>query len=517
MLADLVKIRENSLREFNLKPNSFYEDFKIPTNLKSQLLQDEVFKETSGLININDFTTIFTTKDNVTIFPNQFYKILSCIYKELLSIKEYMDNYLHFYELLKNEFPEREHVKKFQSWQLAFETDKKNLKLILKEIDIPETIKNKMNLNKIDFEFFLKFLFTDFRGSKAICDSKGFRGDKDLFSSIVLAFINVPAVTSSAIGELAYCLYKSNKLELLENIYSEDKFTDKRVNIFRGINRIFYGAPGTGKSHIVNQMGNIVARTVFHNEYTNTDFVGQLKPCNIDGKISYEFVPGPLLQAIVKARKISSEQTLVIEELNRANAAAVFGEFFQLLDRDSISGESIYSVNLSVDASKWITKELSLPIAEEYQIKIPGNLNILATMNSADQGVMHLDSAFKRRWEFEYIPINTEDEFCKKTIFLCGSEKMNWGMLIRNINEKLGSINIPEDRWIGHRFLSEIELDPLKFTDHFSNKVLMYLYDDVLKHNKKSILFKDEFSKSLNQLKIAFKKGENIFVEGIIT
>ena len=184
--------------------------------------------------------------------------------------------------------------------------------------------------------------------------------------------------------------------------------------------KIYYGAPGTGKSYLLDQEAenyfftSNYARVTFHSEYTYADLIGTYKPIpkgNQNDVITYQYVPGPLVKLLIKAL-INPEQNflLIIEEINRANAAAVFGDFFQLLDRDQ-NFKSQYAIVASEDLTKYfkacftslklnsdqlsnVTKHLG---SNYEQIVLPSNLYIWATMNSADQGVVPIDTAFKRR------------------------------------------------------------------------------------------------------------------------
>jgi len=189
-------------------------------------------------------------------------------------------------------------------------------------------------------------------------------------------------------------------------------------------NRIVFGAPGTGKSFKLNDEqkdliseGGEYERVTFHPDYSYANFVGTYKPVPTKNGISYEYVPGPFMRTYVKAIENGQSDNkedvkpflLLIEEINRANVAAVFGEVFQLLDRDDRNA-SQYPVKPSEDIKAYLAKELGGKPEQYDEIKIPDNMYIWSTMNSADQGVFPMDTAFKRRWNFEYIGINNKDE-----------------------------------------------------------------------------------------------------------
>lgn len=202
---------------------------------------------------------------------------------------------------------------------------------------------------------------------------------------------------------------------------------DTSVTSDKARNRIIFGAPGTGKSFTINRERKELLgddnetdyeRVTFHPDYSYANFVGTYKPVPFidrDGKdaITYEYVPGPFMRVYVNALKSGRTESpkpylLIIEEINRANVAAVFGDIFQLLDRDS-QKVSEYPIQASEDIKKYLAKELGGEPDNYAKIKIPNNMFIWATMNSADQGVFPMDTAFKRRWDFTYIGINDND------------------------------------------------------------------------------------------------------------
>ena len=187
---------------------------------------------------------------------------------------------------------------------------------------------------------------------------------------------------------------------------------------YHAYNRIIFGAPGTGKSFQLKQEstdGNHFAnieRITFHPDYSYGQFVGSYKPVSDDdGRIRYEYVPGPFMRTLVKALESgkngdSAEKfLLIVEEINRAKVAAVFGDMFQLLDRTD-AGDSVYEIQASEDVRRYLARELGGTKDNYTSIKIPNNMYIWATMNSADQGVFPMDTAFKRRWEFTYLGID---------------------------------------------------------------------------------------------------------------
>ncbi len=266
------------------------------------------------------------------------------------------------------------------------------------------------------------------------------------------------------------------------------------------------------------------------------NFVGQYKPYPADGnseKITYKFVPGILINQLVEALKNPDKNYLVIiEEINRANVAAVFGDLFQLLDRNS-NGESEYSIAIIKELQDYFKNEAFLDesLNESIQKKLgddfstlylPNNLYIWATMNSADQGVMPMDTAFKRRWDFTYLGVNdavadNSDEF-ESYIFSGGDGLYKWNDYREQINDRLSKLNIPEDKLLGPYFLSKNVLsneDKSYISEVLKDKVLMYLYEDAARAFRGK-LFKEGTFGTYSQLCKAFDENPlSIFKEEI--
>jgi len=260
-------------------------------------------------------------------------------------------------------------------------------------------------------------------------------------------------------------------------------------------NRLLFGAPGTGKSHILETESKVfednIKRVTFFSDYSYSKFFGTYKPrpieVNGEIKITYEFVPGPFMQIYAEAiHDENNEYLLIIEELNRARADAVFGELFQLLDRNK-EGYSKYPVDNSKEAIEYLECEgektssvndsKKLHKRHYEKLSLPPNLFIWATMNSADQGVFPLDTAFKRRWHFEYIGIDQgEDDLTEEYAPFAPT----WNLIRKKINEKLRmSLKVNEDKLMGPFFLSSNELESLdEFFEALKCKVFEYLYDD---------------------------------------
>lgn len=301
-------------------------------------------------------------------------------------------------------------------------------------------------------------------------------------------------------------------------------------------NLIVYGAPGTGKSHELETEAKdlfpdefLRKRVTFYPKYSYSQFIGTYKPTPIYKKsesslydasmvkeskyqyeplIDYKFELGPLLEMYCKAKEYPNHNfLLIIEEINRANAANVFGDFFQLLDREE-NGESTYSITVSenlMDALKATIQGFN-----ETEIKLPSNLYIWATMNSGDQGVFPMDSAFKRRWTFKYLLLDKyEEKVNDKEIYLNFlKDKVSWNGFRNIINEFLANHDVPEDKLIGPFFLKK---DEFENEEIFINKILLYLRDDVLRHNPTQLFMKSTFSQIVSD----YSNNKQIFKDSI--
>lgn len=288
-----------------------------------------------------------------------------------------------------------------------------------------------------------------------------------------------------------------------------------------GYNKIYYGIPGCGKSyHIENNVlkgvdkEKNVFRTTFYLDYSNSDFIGQIYPKVDDkGNVTYEPVPGPFTKALERAFSTDEMVYLVIEEINRGNAAAIFGDAFQLLDRlnedrdDRVMGDSEYPISNEF-IEGYLKKHIDY---KKNQIYIPHNLTILATMNTSDQNVFPLDTAFKRRWSKEKITNDWGKVGHIKDMYVPFTD-ITWGKFAKTINEEMitNSVDkdapISEDKQMGAYFVDKSMLtENPKEKDNakliaFTNNVVDYLYTDVTKFDHStlfdnSIYSTDEFYK----------------------
>lgn len=315
--------------------------------------------------------------------------------------------------------------------------------------------------------------------------------------------------------------YEDNKEDGLEYIELDSSHSP--------LQQIFYGAPGTGKSHTIKEVtrGKDVIRTTFHPDSDYSTFVGVYKPTTkevmlrdvsghivvengkavTEDKIVYEFVEQAFLQAYITAWKkyadakdgeTPKEQYLIIEEINRGNCAQIFGDLFQLLDRNN-SGFSDYPVKADNDMAKHLKKALAgLEIAGKEKINalyldehkdvvskvlegevllLPNNLFIWATMNTSDQSLFPIDSAFKRRWEWKYIPIcNAEKGWSIKA----GGNEYDWWSFLNSINRQIQDGTSSEDKKLGYFFV-KADAEGVISAEKFVGKVAFYLWNDVFK------------------------------------
>lgn len=338
-----------------------------------------------------------------------------------------------------------------------------------------------------------------------------------------------------------YCFLKAREV-VLGNTKPIDQSLGNTKNVDNlSCQQIFYGAPGTGKSHRINEetKGESVIRTTFHPDSDYSTFVGAYKPtmgllpiCDERGQpmkigssvlhkeqIIYEFVDQAFLQAYVNAWKYyaqnsfaAKKQFLVIEEINRGNCAQIFGDLFQLLDRND-NGFSDYPINADKDMKKQLTKafngiriENAESINQLYHgrdivnevlagdiLLLPDNLYIWATMNTSDQSLFPIDSAFKRRWEWQYMPIGkgyNKDGSEIKWAIEGATKKYDWWSFLEKINAQIAEATQSEDKKLGFFFCKAT--DGVISAEKFVGKVIFYLWNDVFKNNGfEGPIFKD--------------------------
>ena len=349
---------------------------------------------------------------------------------------------------------------------------------------------------------------------------------------------------------------------------AEDYFNYFTIGLHQkadSLQQIFYGAPGTGKSHAINELtaGKDVIRTTFHPDTDYSTFVGAYKPTTkpvpvvtvigteavpvrdkngkemTEDKIVYEYVSQAFLQAYVAAWKKYSDaqegeepmdEFLVIEEINRGNCAQIFGDLFQLLDRGD-EGFSEYPIKADSDMKKLLEKEFKgLEIKNKEGINalfkgdkdivaqvlagdvllLPNNLYIWATMNTSDQSLFPIDSAFKRRWDWNYVPISDAG---KNWMIEVNGAQYNWWNFLEAINDKVYHATYSEDKKLGYFFCKA--KDGVISADKFVSKVIFYLWNDVFKDSEfEGDTFKDEDGEKLSFDKFYSVENNQVKVNG---
>lgn len=316
-------------------------------------------------------------------------------------------------------------------------------------------------------------------------------------------------------SEFKYYLYyipkllHDNFIRLFESItptVTINRSSEKDNNERGALQQIIYGAPGTGKSHKIKDNENVkeadkqnlVFRTTFHPDSDYSTFVGAYKPTmrpvadkykavvGKDEEITYSFVPQAFLQAYVAAWNNQKEKVfLIIEEINRGNCAQIFGDLFQLLDRDC-EGFSEYPIKADRDIANYLKgkDEYGQDILtnkdgiKEGKLRLPKNLFIWATMNTSDQSLFPIDSAFKRRWDWKYIPISNAR---KNYVIEVDGDQYDWWSFLETINSIIENTTHSEDKKLGYFFAKAKE--KIISVDTFVSKVIFYLWNDVFKDN----------------------------------
>lgn len=294
-----------------------------------------------------------------------------------------------------------------------------------------------------------------------------------------------------------YC--KSLTIDNQIDVITDDEILERKTG---GENVILYGVPGAGKSWTIKHEycddEEHMERLVFHPDYTYSDFVGQILPKvnEDDGSVSYEFAAGPFTKLVKTAYENPEVMFyLIIEEVNRGNAPAIFGDIFQLLDRDK-DGKSEYDIT-NADIAKIVYGN------ENHKVSIPSNMSILCTMNTSDQNVFTLDTAFQRRWSMRLIKnkfdmADKDEETFAETKIL--DTDVTWEKFFKSINDLILEKNIrmtsSEDKRLGTHFVAVEDLQYIegdkKHNSRFAEKVLKYLWDDAFKFTKEDVFDLDK-------------------------
>lgn len=341
-------------------------------------------------------------------------------------------------------------------------------------------VDNESNYARVTFH--PDYSYASFVGTyKPVMVSSASAKELDKDSRYVLAVLNDKSKTTQEKYDILYEQFKSDnltRLPVLLGLYTDGSFKTRKAD----------GTETSDDNSAEKNHGRAIRK-----------YVSLLTGEERSSDIAYEYVPGPFMSIYVKALKSARSDNpephlLIIEEINRANVAAVFGDIFQLLDRGD-DGVSEYPIQASQDIKTYLAKELGGNPEEYDKICIPDNMFIWATMNSADQGVFPMDTAFKRRWDFTYLGIDDSDEKIRgKYVYLAKdkSQKVEWNKLRKAINHFLAKEKINEDKQLGPYFIARSivvpavgeEIDRDQFIHVFKNKVIMYLFEDAAKQKR---------------------------------
>lgn len=510
----------------------------------------------------NLYTLQVSSRKSLLIIPNQWVYIAACCcqyYIELMKYKNKLEA-LGF----TNDMYEACHPSKDNG---DISEDQKTKEVCKEKAE--HYLENYDGANK---EFLVNFLWNyEYWGG-----GKNIKRSNDFTDSPVLNIANTINASSSLIGAIVKGLANQDCLNLLLESEEWKSFAGSSASSHAPkktseskfpLQQIFYGAPGTGKSHAINELtaGKDVIRTTFHPDTDYSTFVGAYKPTTkpvpvitvigteavpvrdkngkemMEDKIVYEYVSQAFLQAYVAAwRKYCDVQEgeepvdefLVIEEINRGNCAQIFGDLFQLLDRGD-EGFSEYPIKADSDMKKLLEKEFEgLEIKNKEGINalfkggkdivaevlagdvllLPNNLYIWATMNTSDQSLFPIDSAFKRRWDWNYVPISDAG---KNWMIEVNGAQYDWWKFLEAINDKVYHATYSEDKKMGYFFCKAN--DGVISAEKFVSKVIFYLWNDVFKDSEfEGDTFKDEDGEKLsfdkfysvenNQVKVNEKK-----------
>lgn len=525
-------ILKTSLSE--LITHSNIDDCVLPNEFKAKFNAFGDYK----IEHYNLYTLQVSSKKSLLVIPNQWVYIAACCcqyYVELIKYKDKLDALGFTSDMYEACHPSKDNSS-IPEDQKTKDACKEKAEQFLESYD------------GADKELLVNFLwnYESWGGGKNI------KRSNDFTDSPVLNIANTINASSSLIGSIAKGLANQDCLNLLLESTEWKSFSvpQKRFDLSdkKTLQQIFYGAPGTGKSHAINELttGKDVIRTTFHPDTDYSTFVGAYKPTTKsvpvttvigteavpvkgkDGKemkedkIVYEFVSQAFMQAYVEAWKKYCtvqegeepvDEYLVIEEINRGNCAQIFGDLFQLLDRGD-EGFSEYPIKADSDMKKQLKKEFAgLEIKNKVSINdlfkgkdivaqvlegevllLPNNLYIWATMNTSDQSLFPIDSAFKRRWDWYYVPISNAEK--NWTIEVNGA-KYDWWNFLQAINDRVYDATYSEDKKLGYFFCKAD--DGIISSSKFVSKVIFYLWNDVFKDSEfEGSAFRDENGEKLS-------------------
>ena len=525
-------ILKTSLSE--LIAHSNIDDCVLPNEFKAKFNAFGDYK----IEHYNLYTLQVSSKKSLLVIPNQWVYIAACCcqyYVELIKYKDKLDALGFTSDMYEACHPSKDNSS-IPEDQKTKDACKEKAEQFLESYD------------GADKELLVNFLwnYESWGGGKNI------KRSNDFTDSPVLNIANTINASSSLIGSIAKGLANQDCLNLLLESTEWKSFSvpQKRFDLSdkKTLQQIFYGAPGTGKSHAINELttGKDVIRTTFYPDTDYSTFVGAYKPTTKsvpvttvigteavpvkgkDGKemkedkIVYEFVSQAFMQAYVEAWKKYCtvqegeepvDEYLVIEEINRGNCAQIFGDLFQLLDRGD-EGFSEYPIKADSDMKKQLKKEFAgLEIKNKVSINdlfkgkdivaqvlegevllLPNNLYIWATMNTSDQSLFPIDSAFKRRWDWYYVPISNAEK--NWTIEVNGA-KYDWWNFLQAINDRVYDATYSEDKKLGYFFCKAD--DGIISSSKLVSKVIFYLWNDVFKDSEfEGSAFRDENGEKLS-------------------
>lgn len=497
-LRDLKQIYSLAAGRFNQYEGK---DFVLP-----KIFKEQVTEINSNTITYNDYSAVIETRGNqngvLNIYlPNQWFYIASYFtdfYNELQRYKK---------EALK--VVSKERLKDLNGSSLTGQEES-----LLQRLSLTEQSKSYLRRFMTDYSWWY--------GAKTID-----RGD--FYVSPILNSARLVNASQSFVADL--CAFLANKTDLVQAIISGEEAASKKNNTNNpfSFQQIFYGAPGTGKSNTikrdVDDKHKTNYRVTFHPDSDYSTFVGCYKPAmkeNIISKngveskeeqIVYRFVPQAFTKAYTAAWNTEDEVYLIIEEINRGNCAQIFGDLFQLLDRRN--GVSEYPVDADSDLADYIRKNLKnssrtdFPegVKEGKKLVLPSNLFIWATMNTSDQSLFPIDSAFKRRWDWKYLPIEDAEKGWK--IKVNGNE-YDWYKFLEAINKEVLGLTHSEDKQLGYFFAKA--KDGIVDAETLVNKVYFYLWTDVFKDYdyESQKAFRKPNSNEPIAFKDFFKKGQEL-------
>lgn len=533
-MDELLDLGILKTRLSELIAHSNIDDCVLPNEFKTKFNAFGDYK----IEHYNLYTLQVSSKKSLLVIPNQWVYIAACCcqyYVELIKYKDKLDALGFTSDMYEACHPSKDNSS-IPEDQKTKDACKEKAEQFLESYD------------GADKELLVNFLwnYESWGGGKNI------KRSNDFTDSPVLNIANTINASSSLIGSIAKGLANQDCLNLLLESTEWKSFSvpQKRFDLSdkKTLQQIFYGAPGTGKSHAINELttGKDVIRTTFHPDSDYSTFVGAYKPTTksvpvmtvigteavpvkgkdgkemTEDKIVYEFVSQAFMQAYVEAWKKYCtvqegeepvDEYLVIEEINRGNCAQIFGDLFQLLDRGD-EGFSEYPIKADSDMKKQLKKEfVGLEIKNKESINdlfkgkdivaqvlegevllLPNNLYIWATMNTSDQSLFPIDSAFKRRWDWYYVPISNAEK--NWTIEVNGA-KYDWWNFLQAINDRVYDATYSEDKKLGYFFCKAD--DGIISSSKFVSKVIFYLWNDVFKDSEfEGSAFRDENGEKLS-------------------